>query len=87
VELGQVVALIVMVAVLAAWRQSQTFKRFSHLANMALIVAGIYLLFTQLHGYQHDVHGENFRFPTLEHRHAHEDMDIQNTIDKARNAL
>ena len=87
VELGQVAALIVMVGVLAIWRKSQSFKQFSYASNLALIAAGIYLLFVQLHGYQHDVNGETFRFPAAEHRHAHEDMDIQNTTDSARNAL
>ena len=87
VELGQIAALIVMVAVLALWRKSQSFKQFSYAANLALIAAGIYLLFVQLHGYQHDVNGESFRFPAAEHRHAHEDMDIQNTTDHSRNAL
>jgi len=87
VELGQVAALIVMVAVLAIWRKSQSFKHFSYAANLALIAAGIYLLFAQLHGYQHDVNGETFRFPAAEHRHAHEDLDIQNTTDNSRNAL
>jgi len=87
VELGQVAALIVMVGVLALWRKSQSFKQFSYAANLALIAAGIYLLFAQLHGYQHDVNGETFRFPASEHRHAHEDLDIQNTTDNSRNAL
>lgn len=87
VELGQVAALIVMVAVLSVWRKFQSFNQFSYAANLALIAAGIYLLFAQLHGYQHDKNGENFRFPAAEHRHAHEDMDIQNTTDKSRNEL
>lgn len=87
VELGQVAALIVMVGVLAIWRKSQSFKQFSYAANLALIAAGVYLLFAQLHGYQHDVNGETFRFPAAEHRHAHEDLDIQNTTDQSRNTL
>lgn len=87
VELGQIVALTVMVAVLSLWRKTSSFGRFSYAANLGLILAGIYLLFVQLHGYQHDVNGELFRFPTEEHRHAHEDLDIQNTIDNSRNTL
>lgn len=87
VELGQIVALTVMVAVLSLWRKTSSFGRFSYAANLGLILAGIYLLFVQLHGYQHDVNGELFRFPTEEHRHAHEDLDIQNTTDSSRNAL
>ena len=86
VELGQIVALAVMVAVLSLWRKTVHFERFSYTANLGLILAGIYLLFVQLHGYQHDVNGELFRFPTQEHQHAHEDIDI-NTTDKSRNSL
>ena len=87
VELGQIAALAVMVALLAAWRHRPFFKRFSHAANLALIYAGVYLLFTQLHGYQHDTAPDSFRFPTQEHRHVHEDMNIENTQDDSRNTL
>lgn len=87
VEFGQIVALAVMVAALSLWRKTIHFERFSYAANLGLILAGIYLLFVQLHGYQHDVNGELFRFPTEEHQHAHEDMDIKNTTDQSRNTL
>lgn len=87
VELGQIVALAVMVAALSLWRKTVYFERLSYTANLGLILAGIYLLFVQLHGYQHDVNGELFRFPTEEHQHAHEDIDINNTTDKSRNSL
>ncbi len=85
--MGQILALAVMVAVLSFWRKTSYFGKFSYVANLGLILAGIYLLFAQLHGYQHDVNGESFRFPTEEHRHVHEDLDIQNTTDNSRNAL
>jgi hypothetical protein len=87
VELGQIAALVVMVALLAAWRRRTSFARFAYAANLALMYAGVYLLFMQLHGYQHDVGAEGFRFPAAEHRHAHEDMQIQNTTDDSRNTL
>lgn len=87
VEVGQIAALTVMVAVLALWRNRPSFGRFSHIANLGLIYAGIYLLFTQLHGYQHGSHPDSFRFPVQEHQHAHEDMDIENTTDDSRNTL
>lgn len=87
VELGQIAALVVMVGALSLWRKTLSFERFSYAANWGLILAGLYLLFVQLHGYQHDVNGELFRFPTEEHRHAHEDIDIKNTTDNNRNAL
>ena len=87
VEVGQIAALVVMVGALSIWRKTESFTRFSYFANLGLVLAGIYLLFTQLHGYQHDVNGETFRFPTEEHRHIHEDMDIKNTTDSSRNSL
>ena len=71
VELGQIAALIVMVGVLAIFRKSKSFLRFSYFANLGLMAAGIYLLFVQLHGYQHDTNAELFRFPVEEHIHIH----------------
>lgn len=87
VEVGQIAALMVMVAVLALWRRKATFAQFSYAANLALFYAGVYLLFMQLHGYQHDVAPDSFRFPAAEHRHAHEDLDVENTEDSNRSGL
>jgi hypothetical protein len=87
VEVGQVVALSAMVALLAAWRRQASFTRFSYLANLGLIYAGIYLLFMQLHGYQHDSAPNSFRFPAQEHLHSHEDVEIDKTTDPRRNTL
>jgi hypothetical protein len=87
VELGQIAALSVMLAILALWRQTPSFTRWSYATNVAIMAAGIYLLFVQLHGYQHDVNGETFRFPAEEHQHAHEDLEIKNTTDSSRNTL
>ena len=87
VELGQIAALTVMVGLLAFWRHQPSFKRFSFAANLALVYAGVYLLFTQLHGYQHDVHPDDFRFPAQEHKHIHEDMDIDKLVDPQRDTL
>jgi hypothetical protein len=64
VEFGQIAALTVMLALLAIWRKRASFARFSFAANLAIVYAGVYLLFTQLHGYQHDSHPDSFRFPT-----------------------
>lgn len=87
VELGQIAALVVMVGALSLWRHRPSFSRFSYAANLALFYAGVYLLFTQLHGYQHDVAPDSFRFPAAEHRHAHEDLDVENTADPSRDGL
>ena len=87
VEIGQIAALTVMVGLLAFWRHRPSFKRFSFAVNLGLIYAGVYLLFMQLHGYQHDVSPDSFRFPAGEHQHIHEDMDIKNSTDASRNTL
>ncbi len=87
VEIGQIAALTVMVALLAFWRSRPSFKRFSYAANLGLVYAGVYLLFTQLHGYQHDSNPNGFRFPEQEHKHIHEDMDIGKLLDPSRNKL
>ena len=87
VEVGQIAALMGMIALLAAWRRRPSFKQFSVIANVALMAAGTYLLFTQLHAYQHDSHRYSIAFPAQEHRHAHEDMDVQNATDASRNTL
>src|SRR5210317_1943521 len=64
VEFGQIAALIAMVAALSLWRHTESFKRFSYAANVGLMIAGGYLLFMQLHGYQHDVLTDDFLFPS-----------------------
>jgi hypothetical protein len=87
VEIGQIAALTVMVGLLAFWRHLPSFKRFSFAANLGLIYAGVYLLFTQLHGYQHHKYAESFRFPELEHKHIHEDMEAEKALDPSRNKL
>jgi lysylphosphatidylglycerol synthetase-like protein (DUF2156 family) len=87
VELGQIAALVVMVALLAAWRRRPSFQRFAYAANLALMVAGVGLLLMQLHGYSHDSDPDGFRFPAAEHRHAHEDMQIEQSTDDNRNTL
>ncbi len=87
VEIGQILALCVMVGLLAFWRRRSSFKRFSYAANLALVYAGALLLLMQLHGYQHDSAPDSFRFPALEHGHAHEDMNIEKSADPSRDKL
>ena len=87
VEVGQIAALTVMVGLLALWRRRASFPRFSFIANLGLIYAGVLLLLMQLHGFQHDIDPNGFRFPAEEHQHAHEDMDIEKAADPSRNKL
>jgi hypothetical protein len=87
VEIGQIAALTVMVGLLAAWRRRASFAKFSFAANVALVYAGVLLLLMQLHGYSHDSDPNGFRFPEQEHRHVHEDMDIEKGAQDSRNTL
>lgn len=87
VEIGQIAALAAMVALLAAWRHRPSFRRFSFAANAGLVCAGVLLLLMQLHGYQHDSDPNGFRFAEEEHRHVHDDMDIEKTADPSRESL
>jgi hypothetical protein len=85
VELGQILALAVMVWALSFWRKHESFKQFSFASNKLLIFAGIYLLFMQMHGY---FHPDDFRFPAQEHKHVHEDMAIEEAAkDPSRDNL
>jgi hypothetical protein len=77
VEVGQIAALSVMVALLSFWRRRPSFVRFSTLANVGIMAMGTLLLFMQLHGYFHHTQAEEFRFPEKEHGHVHEDMAIE----------
>ena len=87
VEVGQIAALTVMVGLLALWRRRESFPRFSYLANLGLIYAGVLLLLMHLHGFHHDIDANSLRFPAEAHEHAHEDMDIDKSADPSRNKL
>ena len=77
VEIGQIIALAIMVLALSGWRKRESFERFSYAANNALMYAGIFLFAMQMHGYWHDSQPDDFRFPVNEHKHAHEDLEIE----------
>lgn len=77
VELGQIIALSVMLLVLAGWRKSESFVRFSKASNLLLIILGGLLLLMQLHGYQHSQFPDEFPLNADEHFHIHEDMDAE----------
>ncbi|WP_324172840.1 HupE/UreJ family protein [Sulfurimonas sp.] len=74
VEVGQIIALIVMLVVLTQWRKTASFLRLSKIANHALMFAGFMLLLMQLHGYLHTTNEEEFGFNKDEHYHIHLDM-------------
>ena len=75
VEIGQIIALIIMLIVLNYWRKSPSFLRWSKVTNHALMFAGFMLLLMQLHGYLHTVNEEEFGFNRDAHYHIHLDME------------
>lgn len=56
VELGQIAALSLMLIVLTGLRKLNIFQKLSFLANSLLIVAGVFLLVSQLYHYYEDLH-------------------------------
>ena len=82
VEVGQIAALSAMVLVFSVWRKSDTYARWSTLANQALVLAGVALFTFQMNGY--------FGEPVSEHHkddhhvekadgHSHEDHPVEKT--------
>ncbi|MES2824222.1 MAG: HupE/UreJ family protein [Pseudomonadota bacterium] len=80
VEIGQVVALSIMLVLLSGWRKTQSFAKFSKAANVALLFAGGLLLLMQLHGFQHTQYPDDFPLNTDDHHHAHEDMEKKSSL-------
>lgn len=76
VEVGQVIALAVMLFLLSGWRKSESFLRFSHASNVGLMLVGALLLLMQLHSYQHSVYSDQFPLNQDDHSHIHEDMVV-----------
>lgn len=60
IELGQIMALAVMLVVIAAWRKRASFQPFSVVANYSLVVMGGLLFLMQMHGYSHTENPEEF---------------------------
>lgn len=56
VEIGQIIALTVMAALLAGWRKTNSFARFSYGANVALMIAGATLFVFQIINFTKDEH-------------------------------
>jgi len=75
IELGQIIALSVMLLILMGWRKSASFQSFSRVSNMFLIAAGLYLFTMQMHGYNHVTHPDEFGFSTDNHAHEHIRME------------
>ncbi|MDP1581565.1 MAG: HupE/UreJ family protein [Candidatus Didemnitutus sp.] len=74
VEVGQILALVVMAFFLSFWRNRPSFAVFSKVGNSTLFAAGVYLFFTQMHGFQHTDHPDDFPLNKDDHYHVHQDM-------------
>ena len=74
VELGQVLALTAMLFLLAGWRRSASFERFSAASNVGLIVAGFLLFLLQMHGYSHQAFVDDLAFSKASHGQEHLNM-------------
>lgn len=79
VEVGQIVALVIMLMLLSGVRKTMAFQRFSKVANDGLILAGFMLLLMQLHGYLHTSNSDEFGFSNDNHYHHHLEMDQQSS--------
>ena len=76
VELGQIAALVVMIAVLSLFRHSRIFAPFTVIANTSLVIAGSLLFLFQLHGYLHTAYPDEFGWSTNQHIIDHFNNDI-----------
>ena len=81
VEIGQIIALSVMLVLLSGWRKTSSFQKFSKAANLSLLFAGGLLFLSQIHGFQHSHYPDDFPLNRDDHHHVHEDMQ------KAESAL
>lgn len=75
VEVGQIIALSIIFVVLAGWRKTASFQKFSTAANVLLMFVGGLLLLMQLHGYQHSAYPDDFPLNADDHSHIHADME------------
>ncbi len=77
VEVGQIIALTVMLIFLTEWRKNSTFQKFAYAANIALIAGGIYLFNMQMHGYWHTSEPDSFPLNQDDHTHIHTDWKAE----------
>ena len=79
VEVGQVVALSIMLLLLSGWRKRASFGHFARASNVMLILVGGLLFLMQLHGHQHSAFTDDFPLNKDDHYHVHEDMQTSTT--------
>lgn len=82
VELGQIVALVVMLLLLSGWRHTHSFRKFSAASNTFLLLGGGLLFLMQMHSYQHTQFSEDYPISRDDHHHAHEEMQPEPSLLK-----
>lgn len=75
VEVGQIIALSIMLFVMSGWRKTVSFQHFSKASNVALIIAGAFLFLFQIHGFAHTKFSDDFPLNKDDHYHVHKDME------------
>lgn len=84
VEVGQILALAVMLILLSSWRKTASFAKFGKAANFGLMVVGSLLLLMQLHGYQHTTYPDEFPLNKDDHSHVHTELvNTQRDLQKS----
>ena len=76
VEVGQILALSVMIGLISGWRATPSFLKFGRAANVGLICVGFLLLLMQLHGYEHSIAPDAFPLNADDHNHIHQEMRL-----------
>lgn len=84
VEIGQIIALALMLLIIAGWRKTASFRQFSLVSNTGLIVAGVFLFIMQMHGFGHNANPDDYAFSADNHFHEHQKME-QTIIEKQKN--
>lgn len=74
VEVGQIIALAIMLLIISGWRKARSFVQFSTITNGGLILAGLLLFIFQVHGYMHSQYTDDYGFSSDLHSHDHENM-------------
>lgn len=83
IELGQILALAVMVVLISRWRKTESFSQFSMISSNGLILAGLLLFVMQMHGFLHTDDPDSFGFATDTHSHTHAEMYVQSNPSSA----
>lgn len=82
VEIGQIIALTVMIFILSKWRSTPSFKNFSTISNVGLMILGSLLFLMQMHGYGHEAFVDELAFSTEKHDHAHVESKDRSKLSK-----